>query len=633
MSIRLGDRSCWLIRCGETTLKTMLPSEGALNPGRHVRRATRRALATLCAVLLVAALCAVRGAAPAQAAAAMIDASTLFPAADSVEIDAINNNGLLAAMSSGASSNSLVTYDRATRVVATLPIDVTSIPASITGINDHGLVVGVALKDGGLGGAQGFVYDPTTQATTRFDGVAGDDFTIPVAVNNSGMVVGQSIQLDTTTGTVTATHAWAYDSVSKTSRLLPPLNGDSASVATAINDAGVVVGVSGSYLADEGSGTPTGSARGFTFDLATGTIADLGPGPDGGFVIPSDINNLGQIAGMSTSSAAGILKAFVYDPTSHAMTSIGSLPGDGSSYASSINNNGLVAGTSGADLTPDAISGDVGNTQAFTYDVASKVMVPLGRLVGDNSSSATTVNDQGVVLGRSEKVGSDGTVSVSRSFVYDQVVARANGSLVQAAYADFLGRAPSSTELARDSGVLDTGGSASGLIATLSTSREWVSAIVTGFYADTLGRTPDQTGLTYWTNLIASGRIKVATAAASFYASNEYFSVTGKNDLGTWVDDLYLKILHRSVDTGGRSYWVGMARSRGRNAVAYALYQSDESRMDRVEGLYEKLLHRAPEDAGQRYWANVILTSGDIAVARTLAVSPEYAARAVVRFP
>ena len=73
--------------------------------------------------------------------------------------------------------------------------------------------------------------------------------------------------------------------------------------------------------------------------------------------------------------------------------------------------------------------------------------------------------------------------------------------------------------------------------------------------------------------------------------------------------------------------------ARGRTWVAGEMYQSLESRRDRVTSVYQDLLGRAPDAAGRDFWARRILARGDLALAVDLAASGEYASRAVVRFP
>ncbi len=211
----------------------------------------------------------------------------------------------------------------------------------------------------------------------------------------------------------------------------------------------------------------------------------------------------------------------------------------------------------------------------------------------------------------------------------------ADESFVIAAYHDFLGRAPSSAELSATVSALGGGASRDSVVSGLANSMEWVSQVVTRFYLDTLGRPADPGGLSYWVGLIRSGRLSVAQTAAAFYASDEYFSGIGGGTLSSWVTDLYTKVLQRSAaqDPAGLAYWVGVAQTHGRTTVAYAIYQSLESRLDRVNGLYQQLLGRPAEPAGLTYWAGQLSALGDVVLACNLADSAEYYTSAHTRYP
>ncbi|MCU1454773.1 MAG: hypothetical protein JWN46_2919 [Acidimicrobiales bacterium] len=207
-------------------------------------------------------------------------------------------------------------------------------------------------------------------------------------------------------------------------------------------------------------------------------------------------------------------------------------------------------------------------------------------------------------------------------------------ALVIAAYHDFLGRAPTTTELTTRVAELDTGHlTQHGLMTTLATSAAWVAAIVNQLYLDTLGRVGDAGGVAHWSKLIADGTLTVAQVAANFYASPEYYNGIGGGTASSWISDLYVKILHRAADAGGLAYWAGQIASTGRVSVAYRFFQSSESAHTRVAGLYATLLGRGPDPSGWDYWAGQVVTSGDIALAVNLASSAEYANRAQLRYP
>lgn len=195
---------------------------------------------------------------------------------------------------------------------------------------------------------------------------------------------------------------------------------------------------------------------------------------------------------------------------------------------------------------------------------------------------------------------------------------------VAAAYHDFVGRAPTSSESAFWTTALGSGTSRYTFVDSLANSREWVGHIVTNLYLDTLGRSPDAGGLQTWTDWIIDGRFTVAEVAARFYSSDEYFAGFGHSDVRTWVTDLYRKILLRSPDAGGLDLWTRVANTQGRTAVTYPFFQSPESAQTRVTHLYESLLGRGPDPGGLAYWSGVVVRDGDVSLAATLATSTEY---------
>jgi acetyl esterase/lipase len=205
----------------------------------------------------------------------------------------------------------------------------------------------------------------------------------------------------------------------------------------------------------------------------------------------------------------------------------------------------------------------------------------------------------------------------------------AHRSFVRATHADFLERDATDAEVVQQAGWLDAAGSKATLLARLTSSDEWLGAIVTRFYADTLGREPDADGLAYWVGALRSGRFTVAQVAASFYAAPEYRSGTDE----VWVADLYEAVLGRAATAEEVAYWVGQVGVHSPSWVAVRLYGSLESRRDRVAALYEELLDRAPEADGLAFWAERIVTTGDLALARNLAASAEYRTRAIARYP
>lgn len=272
-----------------------------------------------------------------------------------------------------------------------------------------------------------------------------------------------------------------------------------------------------------------------------------------------------------------------------------------------------LAASNSTELTGEAgrVDLDPAAPKELNVTVTSTPSTPVGRLVV------------------SERI-SDGTSSVgagrpgfaaARDFPTEAFVDRA--------YRDFLHRAPDPGGMAYWTDQVLAGLSHEGLARLFAGQAEYVDSLVRGFYWRTLHRPPDPEGLAYWSGLIRDGTITEAQVAAALYASGEYFQTAGAT-LPAWVDALYQALLGRPADRAGRDYWVALARGPvGRVGVAYAIYQSLESRWARVDGLYLSLLGRVADPGGRDFWSEVVGRDGDLALAAYLAGSAEYAQRAV----
>jgi len=224
-------------------------------------------------------------------------------------------------------------------------------------------------------------------------------------------------------------------------------------------------------------------------------------------------------------------------------------------------------------------------------------------------------------------------VSAATPAILSATSALAYQPFVKASYQDFLGRAPSASELTAKSTALAQGTvSKADYLASLTTSDEWLTAIVTQMYLDTLKRTPDPGGLANWVSWLRSGRFTVAEVASRFYSSDEYYRVSANSNTAIWVTLLYQKLLNRTPDPQGLQFWIANTAKYGRDWVAYNFYQSEETRMLRVEAMYQKLLSREPDSVGWPFWTARVLRTGDLQLAWEIANSDEYWDKAHTRF-
>ncbi len=183
-------------------------------------------------------------------------------------------------------------------------------------------------------------------------------------------------------------------------RELPPLPGDSTSAATAINESGQVVGISGACDIAVGEFSALHSVL-----WDNGTVTDIGNLGGDAWHTPMDINERGDIVGFS--NPAGVVGA---DFSPHAflwtrqggIQDLGTFPGDDNSQALGINVRGQVVGVS---------SGPSGN-RAFLWE--NGVMRDLNDLVGpafpDHLLVAQHINDAGVIVGRAVPQGTNNQV-------------------------------------------------------------------------------------------------------------------------------------------------------------------------------------------------------------------------------
>jgi probable HAF family extracellular repeat protein len=157
------------------------------------------------------------------------------------------------------------------------------------------------------------------------------------------------------------------------------LIGDSGGSALTINDSGQIAGIAGNCT------TPFHALL-----WQNDTVTDLGS-LGGTFITLGDINNQGQVVGLSTLTGDAAFHAFLWQ--NGVMTDLGTLPGDVSSTGDGINSKGQVVGG----------SFDVdGNERAIIW--ANGVMTDLNTLISPDSplfliEATGTINSRGQIAG------------------------------------------------------------------------------------------------------------------------------------------------------------------------------------------------------------------------------------------
>jgi probable HAF family extracellular repeat protein len=241
---------------------------------------------------------------------------------------------------------------------------------------------------------RGFVWD---RGTMRELPTLGGDQGFATAVNDRGQVVGWAetpVRDPTCTGSqVLQFRAVVWEPRHDSSRELPPFPGDSTSAATAINQRGQVVGISGDCDIAVGRFSARHAVLWDHGDVIE--IPNLGGTT---WHTPMDINERGDVVGFSNPAGPGdpegefIAQAFLWQRGSDRAVSLGMLEGDSVSEAFAINARGQVVGIS--------FGGAVGG-RAFLWERDS--LYDLNRLADaapDVLISAQDINDAGQITGR-----------------------------------------------------------------------------------------------------------------------------------------------------------------------------------------------------------------------------------------
>ena len=100
-------------------------------------------------------------------------------------------------------------------------------------------------------------------------------------------------------------------------------------------------------------------------------------------------------------------------------------------------------------------------------------------------------------------------------------------------------------------------------------------------YQAAFNRTPDNGGLKYWIGIMDGG-VSLSTVSSGFIGSAEFQKLYGANPNNElFVTKLYDNVLHRTPDTGGYNYWVGLLNSGGIDKIS-TLVNFSESNENQV---------------------------------------------------
>jgi uncharacterized membrane protein len=204
----------------------------------------------------------------------------------------------------------------------------------------------------------------------------GDTDSIALAINNRGETAG--ISGDAVGGSI----AVAWDRMG-TPRALLPLPGDSHSEAVGINNRGEVAGNSGASYIEASNSTAVRWDR-------KGAAVALPPLPGGDSSLANGINAAGEVVGISV--ANGKWTAVIWDRDG-IPRALAPLPGASGSSGKAINNRGMVAGLSG------------NRAVVWSRDGTPRALAVLEGIYGyDYNLEVNGINWRGEVVGSGENV-------------------------------------------------------------------------------------------------------------------------------------------------------------------------------------------------------------------------------------
>ena len=127
----------------------------------------------------------------------------------------------------------------------------------------------------------------------------------------------------------------------------------------------------------------------------------------------------------------------------------------------------------------------------------------------------------------------------------------------------------------------------------------------TGFIVTYLGRQATSTDVSYWTNQLQAGATD-EEVIAQIMASVEFYTNVAQSSNLVWLQQAYMDILGRPLDSNGQAYWLPLVGSSddpsARLKVAKQLLFNSEHQLLLIETDYEKYLHRPAGTTDQQYW-------------------------------
>jgi hypothetical protein len=204
---------------------------------------------------------------------------------------------------------------------------------------------------------------------------------------------------------------------------------------------------------------------------------------------------------------------------------------------------------------------------------------------------------------------------------------RASDNFIASAFDDLTWRPPTGERFRHWASALEAGAPRTALVDAILRSRAYANTRLTSLYRSILGRSPSGAAASLQAHHLRQGGREEDTRNA-LLASDEHLWRLGSRE--AFVDALYVRLLGRSADAAGRSFWIGqLDRSLARSVVVGALGSSAEALQQTVARSYQTLVGRAPSRDELRAGVNRVAVHGKLPLIRELTSGSEYLQRAL----
>ena len=277
---------------------------------------------------------------------------------------------------------------------------------------------------------------------------------------------------------------------------------------------------------------------------------------------------------------------------------------------------GLLTGDTGPSqlaVTAGTIAGASGGTFTINAD-GSFTYMPAASFPGYDNAQFTVTDASG-----------DKTTAIVN-------VLSPHAGVVWKFYESVLNREPDTGGLQYWTNYFNNGGSTGDMAFGFFESDELLNKVLGNYYQQYLLRPLDSGGLAYWKGVwhATGGPEQIK---AGFADSPEFYASSGGTP-DSWIDALYQRILSRTPDPSGKSFWLnyyqqqtaaGTDAGTVRYNIALGFFDSQESYGQDVAGWFQEYLFRAPTDAEKtQYVSQMESGASDRTIEQEITNMPEY---------